>query len=76
MLQGFRFLHGLAGLIGGFVIVFIGALWFSSAQYIYPTQASLAMGLTLLGLGLVVLAPAWYWVGRPVWVRFGSDEGS
>lgn len=64
--SGFSFLHGLAGLIGGIAVTIFGALWFGSTQYVFPTQAAIAMWFAVIGIGITILAPAWYWLIRPI----------
>ena len=60
------FMRGLGGLIGGLVVMIIGALLFSQAQYVYPTVAKLWMGLTILGFLIFIGAPVYYWLVAPV----------
>lgn len=68
--RGFAFLHGLAGLIGGGIITIFSLLWFSSTQYVYPNQSAIAIWVFLLGIGITVLSPAWFWFGRPISAAF------
>lgn len=64
--NGFSFLQGLAGLLGGIVVTMFGALWFGSTQYVFPTQAAIAMWLTVIGMGITISTPVWYWLIRPI----------
>jgi len=62
----FDFKSGLYGILGGIVVILLAGAWFGSAQYIYPTQAAIAMWLFILGLGIFVLPPLWYWIVNPI----------
>lgn len=62
----FDFKSGLYGILGGIVVIFISGAWFGGAQYVYPTQAAIAMWLFILGLGIFTLPPLWYWIINPI----------
>ncbi|WP_442905114.1 zinc-ribbon domain-containing protein [Haloarcula sp. CGMCC 1.6347] len=62
----FDFKSGLYGILGGIVLIIVAALWYGSTQYIYPTQAAIAMWMFILGIGIFVLPPLWYWIVNPI----------
>lgn len=62
----FDFKSGLYGIIGGIVVILVAGAWFGSIQYLYPTQAAIALWLFLLGVGIFTMPPLWYWIVNPI----------
>lgn len=72
---GFRFASGLAGLLGGLIITFVG--------FVFLLGGSLTVGggdvgtlVFLLGIFLTVGSPAWYWIGRPIYVTTVGERNA
>lgn len=63
------FTEGITGIVGGALLFVIAGFYFGSVQYLYPTQAAIAFALAVIGLAIMLMAPAWFWLLRPVWRR-------
>ena len=69
-----RLLNGAIGLFGGLLLAFVvfvqllGGNW----RMAYADDRFLTLIFTFLGpAGVGVVSPVWFWVGRPLWARFG-----
>lgn len=74
-MTGFHFTRGLAGILGGLLMwVLFAALWWG-ARYTTPGLAWLFQAFAVVGFVVMLAAPVWYWVGRPVWYRVRGVQG-
>lgn len=72
--EGFRFAHGLAGLLGGGVIAFVGAVVGVGVSF-GVGGGGVWTGVFLFGILIALVSPLWYWLVRPFYIwRFGERD--